>query len=251
MLTAAVAGMITGTRAPTKRLPGVSAGDVFRAEPADSYQELRGKRRGPNAHLYEKAFAWLRSLPGGEASDSEPSEEDRERALAVRAERRAYAGAPPVIPHPVQDREASACLACHDGGARIGTLQAPAMSHEPLTMCTQCHAVAADSVPQARLAAVGEGNIFVGAIEPGAGSRAWEGAPPTIPHATFMRENCSSCHGPRGQFGLRTPHPNQANCQQCHAAEAPFDQGAPPQWEPTESLTPSQGEAEHVDSVSP
>ena len=31
----------------------------------------------------------------------------------------------------------------------------------------------------------------------------YAGAPPVIPHPTWMRERCESCHGPRGRQGLR------------------------------------------------
>jgi len=228
VLSVAVAGVITGTRPPVAHAPAAAAEHDAPVERAVSYAGLRGARRGPNADMYDDVFGWLSGLPGDQRDPSLQSQADRNLALAARAERRAYAGAPPVIPHQVQDRQASACLACHANGASIGKLVAPQMSHAKLTICTQCHAVAAETAPKMALAPVGDDNEFTGASEPGNGSRAWEGAPPTIPHAVRMRENCASCHGPRGQFGLKTPHPQQVSCRQCHAPAADFDQAAPP-----------------------
>jgi cytochrome c-type protein NapB len=43
-------------------------------------------------------------------------------------------------------------------------------------------------------------------------------SPPTIPHKTFMRENCSACHsGPAAREEIRTSHPERIRCRQCHA----------------------------------
>ena len=42
-------------------------------------------------------------------------------------------------------------------------------------------------------------------------------APPTIPHKTFMRENCTACHsGTAAREEIRTPHPERQRCRQCH-----------------------------------
>ena len=44
-------------------------------------------------------------------------------------------------------------------------------------------------------------------------------APPTVPHKTFMRENCIACHsGPAAREEIRTSHPERARCRQCHVA---------------------------------
>ncbi len=58
-------------------------------------------------------------------------------------------------------------------------------------------------------------NHFVGLAAPESGPRAFPGAPPQIPHATFMRTDCLSCHGDTSYRGLRTTHPWRRNCQQC------------------------------------
>src|SRR5262245_65921888 len=52
---------------------------------------------------------------------SMPQEPNRRRTLAVFYARRAYPGAPPVIPHPVDEHDAfgKACLACHGSGGLV------------------------------------------------------------------------------------------------------------------------------------
>ncbi len=234
LLTVAVIGWVAGTRPPSapRPLAHLDGGDA-QGQVAKSYQERRQGRPGSSPGIYEGAFAWLRSLGPKVTDPVEQTEEDRARALEVRRARRAYAGAPPVVPHPIQEREAAACLACHSTGAFVGGLRAPRMSHESYTMCVQCHAPIREEAPLARaLGHVGGENVFVGALDEGRGETAWTGAPPTIPHATFMRTQCSSCHGPYGAQGLRTPHPDQTNCVQCHAPSSEFDQNAPPGLHP-------------------
>lgn len=229
VLSMAIAGLISGTRPPARegnfRETTIAPQGV---EAARSYTEMRQGRRGPGSGMYENAFSWLRSLGPSLSDPVLVTEQQREEALEERRERRAYAGAPPVIPHPIQEREAAACLACHEKGSLVAGLRAPMMSHKKYVMCVQCHAPERDAANNIVLTNVGEENTFVGVQEAGSGETAWEGAPPTIPHPTFMREQCNSCHGPFGAQGLKTPHPIRASCTQCHAAAATFDQGGPP-----------------------
>jgi cytochrome c-type protein NapB len=134
---------------------------------------------------------------------------------AVRAERRAYDGAPPTAPH--ADFGAP-CGACHDAdGQSVGAAYAPASPHlgtaaEPGTQrCRQCHAfVTTNDVFVA--------NAFIGLPQNlRAGGRAAPGAPPTIPHRILMRENCVACHaGPGAREEIRSSHPERARCRQCH-----------------------------------
>lgn len=213
------AGFFSGTRhAPT---PVHSGGGSLRTEPSEAdvprHRDIGRERRGPNADLYAEAFD---GLTGAVPSRTQPVElGDRDEAVAARAERRAYDGAPPTIPHAVEQRGAPTCLACHEHGARIGDRVARAMSHELHTSCVQCHVVAADPRPVPRVDRAVP-NDFVGLASSGAGPRAWQGAPPQMPHGTAMRENCISCHGPAGHPGLRTTHPERDNCLQCHTAAA-------------------------------
>lgn len=152
-----------------------------------------------------------------------------ERALALRerAARRAFDGAPPVVPHPVAQDSAAACLACHGPGLVIKDKVASKMSHALHTSCTQCHVPAVGPripmVDLALLAPLTE-NQFAGLDALLQGSRAWPQAPPTIPHSTLMRSECVSCHGPQGLYGLRTPHPERQSCVQCHVSGADLDQ---------------------------
>src|SRR5690606_239420 len=61
----------------------------------------------------------------------------RQVALAARAENRAYNGAPPTIPHPIDAREVDGCLACHGEGMVLADgLIATRMPHEHLPGCT-------------------------------------------------------------------------------------------------------------------
>src|SRR6186713_1612793 len=77
-----------------------------------------------------------------------PAEPNRKRTREVYYARRAYPGAPPVIPHPVDERQAfgKACLACHGEGGWVPRFEAyaPVTPHPEMASCRQCH------VPQAR-----------------------------------------------------------------------------------------------------
>jgi cytochrome c-type protein NapB len=66
-------------------------------------------------------------------------------------------------------------------------------------------------------------NSFVGKVSPVAGPRAWDIAPPQIPHTTWMREQCDACHGVNGRDPIRSTHPWRESCEQCHAASATND----------------------------
>jgi len=184
---------------------------------APLWSELASSRRGPNADLRTRVPAAPALARDGDPTPADADPAARARALARRAERRAYDGAPPVIPHPVDARSVSACLACHEHGLRLGELSAPPMPHEPFASCTQCHAPGAP--PElARQATPWPANAFAGLAAPAGGERAWAGAPPVIPHSTWLRSECLSCHGPNGAAGLRSTHPWRQSCTQCHAA---------------------------------
>ena len=145
---------------------------------------------------------------------------DHEGALkssaAVRAERRAYDGAPPIIPH---DDFGASCGNCHTerGRSVSGVGFAPASPHVDTRYaggtgrCRQCHVFQATD------------DLFVANSYEGlpqdlaAGDRATPGAPPRIPHRVLMRENCAACHdGPGAREGIRTDHPERTRCRQCH-----------------------------------
>ncbi|MDP1569242.1 MAG: hypothetical protein Q8L86_04495 [Vicinamibacterales bacterium] len=190
------------------------------AAPARSYLELREGRRGPNAEWRSHVSKLVSERPPTPV-DSAAALEGREATLATRAERRAYDGAPPVVPHVMDPQSSASCVACHGAGLTVGTRVAPVMPHPPWASCAQCH-VEGDNV---RLPGGLEvDNAFVGMRPRGAGGgRAWAGAPPVMPHTTHNRDDCASCHGVWGAPGLRTTHPERQSCTQCHAPGAELD----------------------------
>ena len=154
---------------------------------------------------------------GDRASVQVPGHEGRSKSPAsVRAQRRLYDGAPPVIPHlPF----GAACTSCHGtGGVEVpGVGYSPPSPHAettglgPLARCEQCHVFRRT---QEELVA----NAFAGLrqdLRPGDRSHAL--APPTLPHAVFLRENCRACHtGPAAREEIRCTHPERIRCLQCH-----------------------------------
>lgn len=142
-------------------------------------------------------------------------------SLALREQNRAFNGAPPTIPHAIDQMSAESCMACHGEGYKSESLRISKMSHEYLANCTQCHV---ESSPTHMAASLFRENSFVGLPAPTGGSRAYPGAPPMIPHSTWMRVDCTSCHGFAGEQGLRTTHPWRKNCQQCHAPSSELEQ---------------------------
>lgn len=222
----AIVGLVSGVESSGREVVARESRPApANAVEARSYRDMRARDYGANATL---APGWWNQLRGPALDLFVPvvqSAEDRAATLAARATRRAYDGAPPTIPHTVDQLGVPACLACHADGLRVAGKRAPLMSHEERTSCLQCHVVANDPRPAPTPPMIE--NTFVGLGAPGAGERAWEGAPPTMPHATWMRERCLSCHGPGGAHGIRSTHPWRQSCTQCHAPSAAADQRAP------------------------
>lgn len=190
------------------------------AEPARSYLELRDGRRGPNAAWSSHLDQLVSEAPPTPA-DAQTAVAGREATLTARAARRAYDGAPPVVPHVIDQASSASCVACHTAGLAVGDRVAPVMPHAPWASCTQCHAEGDNPRVPSGLAVA---NTFEGLRPSGqGGQRAWLGAPPTIPHATHNRDDCASCHGVWGRDGLRTTHPERQSCTQCHAPSALLD----------------------------
>lgn len=187
---------------------------------AVTYAELSEVRRSPNAQ-WENTFSKLRT----ELVD-QPDAADVAVQRARRQSRRAYEGAPPVVPHPIVQSDSESCVLCHKVATRIGDSIAPAMSHEAYTSCTQCH-VTDSGLPiewNTGRFAMDSNAEFEGKHQTTSGDRAYAGAPPTIPHRSWMRENCMSCHGSGGTSAIRTTHPERQSCTQCHAPDAGMDQ---------------------------
>lgn len=147
-----------------------------------------------------------------------PREPNRRRTLAVFYARRAYPGAPPIIPHAVDDGQTSdrACLACHADGGWAPPFEAfsPVTPHPEQTSCRQCHVPA----PTRRtFQATNWQTVRPPALRGGA----MPGSPPPIPHGLQLRENCLACHaGPGAVDEIRTSHPDRVSCRQCHALGA-------------------------------
>ncbi len=201
------------------------------AMPATSYSNMRRMETGPTSRAepslerIHSSTEYQRCITCHDPHLAEiaPSEEDKLRSLATRSARRAFNGAPPVIPHAVERTNDAACYACHGEGALVGQRVANRMSHGFLSNCLQCHA-APPPQPFAQLE-VEVANSFVGLPTPTSGERAFPGAPPVIPHSTWMRERCLSCHGGAvGWPGLEVTHRWRANCRQCHGTSAKLEQ---------------------------
>ena len=152
---------------------------------------------------------------------------ERMLVLKGRSSRRAYDGAPPMIPHSINYRDVESCSVCHaqDANVMIAGRRSPAMSHPYMSNCTQCHAPESGLSMLQHSGTVGlvVESKFKGATHSGAGSRAYPGAPPTVPHRISMRQNCMSCHGPGMPDAVTTSHPMRGNCMQCHAQDASYD----------------------------
>lgn len=142
-------------------------------------------------------------------------------AMADRSVNRAFDGAPPVIPHKVDQQSASSCLICHGQGLKLGDRLATKISHAHFSSCTQCHVESLSGGPFD--STEDPANGFAGLNRAGPGTRAHTEAPPTIPHSTWLREDCMSCHGTMARPGLRTTHPWLTSCTQCHVASADLD----------------------------
>nr|WP_290669300.1 hypothetical protein [Ardenticatena sp.] len=140
------------------------------------------------------------------------------RTLDTYYARRAYDGAPPWVPHAVDDAMAYGgkdCLQCHETGGYVPPMEAyaPVAPHPDLVSCTQCH------VPASEEETLFQENTFMPAPPPALGNEAYDGAPPPVPHEIVpaMRENCAACHvGPAAPPEIRTDHLERNYCLQCH-----------------------------------
>ena len=149
-----------------------------------------------------------------------PGVADAEKTTAtVRAERRLYDGAPPVIPH---ERFGPACLSCHgergmsvpDVGYSPPSPHAQTAGMGAIARCEQCHVFQQVGEPWRE-------NSFAGLRQDlRQGRRLHPLAPPVIPHRVFMRDNCRACHsGPAAREEIRTDHPERPRCLQCHVEQ--------------------------------
>ncbi len=190
--------------------------------PAPFYSDMTELKWGPTAN-WKTSLKSLRLPPTqfDETKQVTISPAQKEFALAMRQTNRAFNGAPPTIPHLIDQMSTVACMACHESGFQSESLRISKMSHPYLSNCTQCHV---EANPQHLKPIKFRESTFVGLPAPTGGPRAYAGAPPQIPHATWMRNDCLSCHGFTGLLGLQTTHPWRQNCNQCHTPAATAEQ---------------------------
>lgn len=201
-----------------QRVTGPLAAGVV---PATTYDQIRAGNLGPNAELATRLMP-AEAAPLTDAPVIPGDLSQKLDDLEARAARRAFNGAPPTIPHRVDPRDSSSCIACHGkNGLTLGNVVARPMPHEHYSSCTQCHVPERELQPEE---ARWLDNSFSGMAAPTAGHRAFPLAPPVIPHTTLMRSNCASCHGTLGASGLQSSHPWRSSCTQCHAPAATLDQ---------------------------
>lgn len=201
---------------------------------APTYIAMRAQSYGENATWQSDMTPLHEALP--DVLDPVVTQEGAwEAAVHDLQNNRAYDGAPPTIPHPIGSEIALECLVCHTDGMMVDDRIARPPSHSWMTNCTQCHIRSNVFINQNRISegtlehaeSVGGSNHFGGHQWPLHGDRAWEGAPPTVPHPTWMRQNCASCHGTTGRHGLRSTHPDRQNCLQCHGLNSELEGSIP------------------------
>jgi len=170
-----------------------------------------------------------------------PRRAAKPRTLHTFKSRRAFPGAPPRIPHGLTLGESlsGACNTCHERGGyspRFGayvpvtphpeldgclqchvaddaTVGVVLPTEDPNTICRQCH----DPTAPGQASLAGQASRWPVVLRPAPGS-----PPPVIPHALGFRNNCLACHtGPGAVAEIRTDHPDQANCRQCHLTVDP------------------------------
>jgi cytochrome c-type protein NapB len=189
---------------------------------AVDYRDIAAAGFGPNAE-FKSRLSSLRSGPSGGSSQTRFASETELRAK--RESRRAYDGAPPIVPHPIAQNSAAVCMQCHTEATIIGDVVAPAISHPTYTSCTQCH-VSSEGLGSRWNTAefdLHTGNRFAGDHEKKIAEQAYPDSPLTIPHTLHMRQNCLSCHGELGTSPIRTTHPERTSCLQCHVPSSDVD----------------------------
>lgn len=207
---------------------GPAHADLAAAIPATSYAQMSMIDHGANRD-WKTRLSMLKQEPYDPLAEIELDPAQKPEALEARARLRAFNGAPPTVPHPIENTAMAACLACHGAGAKSATLRIAKMPHANYINCVQCHVEQQAAHPASATAAEDfRGNSFVGLAAPLAGPRAYQEAPPVVPHSTWMRDDCLSCHGRTANRGMETTHPWRQNCLQCHAPSAELNQSPIP-----------------------
>lgn len=127
---------------------------------------------------------------------------------------RAYQGAPPTIPHEVNERNMgdNSCLQCHQFGGYVAKFKAhaPIVPHPEMLNCKQCHVTVKSNTVFKESNWEAINNI------PKYTNKALPTSPPVIPHTLEKNEDCLSCHAGAGLMKIRVTHPERTNCKQCH-----------------------------------
>lgn len=150
-----------------------------------------------------------------------PVDETHQRVLENYYDNRAYHGAPPTIPHPIDDERTfggKTCLQCHENGGFVSKFKAytPVTPHPELVNCRQCHVPEYTPKPFKPTTGGEFSTPEVGI------NNALLTSPPVIPHQIQLRENCLACHaGPSAPKEIRVTHPERVNCRQCHVPKTP------------------------------
>lgn len=190
---------------------------------AVDYRDIAQAGFGPNAQFKSKLSS-LRNTPD-EGTNPHPLFLSEAQLRTKRDSRRAYEGAPPIVPHPIAQDSTASCLECHSQATVIGDVVAPAISHPAYTSCTQCHVSDKGLGSRWNTAEydLHTGNRFEGNHEKKTAEQAYPDSPLTIPHTLHMRQNCMSCHGELGTSPIRTSHPERQSCTQCHVPSSSVD----------------------------
>lgn len=190
--------------------PIAAEADVFRTRPGDLALSSDLARRRPAHPRTIAMFRTLRAFPGAPPRIPHGLTADEFRGTGCNAchERGGYSvrfeAYTPVTPHP----EFADCLQCHVGNAALIGISLPRAN--PDALCRQCHAPGVATTPYRQL-------DWEAPAWPRFDRRELVGSPPTIPHDLQLRGNCVTCHmGAAAVAEIRTPHPERANCRQCH-----------------------------------
>ena len=108
------------------------------------------------------------------------------------------------------------CLSCHEEVLDLGEEISVPTPHPQFQNCLQCHV---SKIPAQFQTLPTVRSDWIGLAIPMRtdSSETIQGTPPTVPHRTFLRDRCLTCHHqehPKSE--RRTSHPERSNCQQCH-----------------------------------
>ncbi len=206
--------------------------------PATSYEDMAESSASPN-QSWTTRLAMLKQEPYDLYAEIRIDDAAKQSSLEQRETLRAFNGAPPMVPHAIDQMTSRGCLACHGEGIKTKSLRAAKMPHPYYANCTQCHVEHTSShLPSV----VFRANEFTGLAAPQSGDRAFANAPPVMPHATMLRNDCLSCHGRTASAGMATTHPWRQNCLQCHGSSSQLEQAnlaTTPQFLPPHNVVES------------